>query len=74
MVQDAKDNTVRPQMQWVYQQNPDITAGQRIYSWSLGYTQPTKTSKAENEYNQIAYVGSRVLAATQFCILKGIAS
>jgi len=74
MVQDAKDNTTRPQMQWVYQQNPDIATGQRIYSWSLGYTQPTKTSKAENEYNQIAYVGSRVLAATQFAILKGIAS
>lgn len=74
MVQDAKDNTSRPQMQWVYQQNPDITAGQRIYSWSLGYTQPTKTSKAENEYNQIAYCGSRVLAAEQFAILRGIAS
>lgn len=74
MVQDAKDNTSRPQMQWVYQQNPDITAGQRIYSWSLGYTQPTKTSKAENEYNQIAYCGSRVLAAEQFALLKGIAS
>jgi len=74
VVRDAKDNTARPQMQWVYQQNPDITAGQRIYSWSLGYTQPTKTSKAENEYNQIAYCGSRVLAATQFALLKGIAS
>lgn len=74
VVRDAKDNTARPQMQWVYQQNPDITTGQRIYSWSLGYTQPTKTSKAENEYNQISYVGSRVLAATQFSILKGIAS
>lgn len=74
IVRDAKDNTARPQMQWVYQQNPDITAGQRIYSWSLGYTQPTKTTKAENEYNQIAYVGSRVLAATQFALLKGISS
>lgn len=74
IVRDAKDNTARPQMQWVYQQNPDITAGQRIYSWSLGYTQPTKTTKAENEYNQIAYVGSRVLAATQFSLLKGISS
>lgn len=74
VVRDAKDNTARPQMQWVYQQNPDITAGQRIYSWSLGYTQPTKTTKAENEYNQIAYCGSRVLAATQFSILRGIAS
>ncbi len=74
IVRDAKDNTARPQMQWVYQQNPDITAGQRIYSWSLGYTQPTKTAKAENEYNQISYVGSRVLAATQFSILKGVSS
>jgi len=61
-------------MQWVYQQNPDITVGQRIYSWGLGYTQATKTTKAENEYNQIAYVGSRVLAAEQFSILKGISS
>ncbi len=74
MVQDAKDNTSRPMMQWVYQQNPDITAGQRIYSWDLGYTKATKTTKAENTYNQIAYVGSRVLAAEQFVILRGITS
>jgi hypothetical protein len=73
-VQDAKDNTSRPMMQWVYQQNPDITTGQRIYSWDLGYTKATKTTKAENTYNQIAYVGSRVLAAEQFFILKGVAS
>ncbi len=73
-VQDAKDNTSRPLMQWVYQQNPDITAGQRIYSWDLGYTKATKTTTANNQYNQIAYVGSRVLAAEQFVILKGIAS
>lgn len=74
MVQDAKDNTSRPLMQWVYQQNPDITTGQRIYSWDLGYTKATKTTKAENTYNQIAYVGSRVLAAQQFFILRGVAS
>ncbi len=74
MVQDAKDNTSRPMMQWVYQQNPDITTGQRIYSWDLGYTKATKTTKAENTYNQIAYVGSRVLAAQQFFILRGVAS
>lgn len=74
MVRDAKDNTSRPQMQWVYQQNPDITAGQRIYSWDLGYTKATKTTKAENEYNQIAYVGSRVMASEQFSILKGLSS
>lgn len=73
-VQDAKDNTTRPMMQWVYQQNPDITQGQRIYSWDLGYTKATKTTKAENIYNQIAYVGSRVLAAEQFLILKGLVS
>ncbi len=74
MTQDAKDNATRPYMQWVYQQNPDIPAGQKIYSWSLGYTQPTKTSTASNEYNQISYVGSRVVAAEQFVILRGIQS
>ena len=69
---DAKDNTTRPYMQWVYQQNPDITAGQRIYSWDLGYTKTTKTTEASNKYEQIAYVGSRVIAAEQFSILKGL--
>lgn len=73
-IQDAKDGVTRPQMQWVYQQNPDITAGQRIYSWDYGYTKATKTSKAENTYEQIAYVGSRVMAAEQFSILRGISS
>ena len=74
MIQDAKDGQTRPQLQFVYQQNPDITAGQRIYSWDLGYTKATKTTIAENKYEQIAYVGSRVLASEQFCILKGVAS
>jgi hypothetical protein len=71
---DAKDNTTRPYMQWVYQQNPDITAGQRIYSWDLGYTKNTKTTEASNKYEQIAYVGSRVVAAEQFAIVKGLVS
>lgn len=74
MVQDAKDGESRPQFQFVYQQNPKITAGQRIYSWGEGYTQETKTSKAENTYHQISYVGSRVICAEQFSILKGIIS
>ena len=74
MTQDAKDDATRPYLQFVYQQNPDIPSGQRIYSWSLGYTQPTKTTEASNKYEQIAYVGSRVTAAEQFCILKGIQS
>ena len=73
-IKDAKDGATRPQLQFVYQQNPDITAGQRIYSWDLGYTKSTKTTIAENKYEQIAYVGSRVLAAEQFAILKGVAS
>ena len=44
----------------------------RIYSWSLGYTQPTKTTKASNKYEQICYIGSRVTAAEQFVVLKGL--
>lgn len=72
-VQDAKDgDATRPYMQMVYQQNPDIPAGMRIYSWSLGYTQPTKTTEASNKYEQICYIGSRVTAAEQFVVLKGL--
>lgn len=71
---DAKDNTTRPKMQWVYQQNPDITAGQRIYSWDLGYTKPTKTTEASNKYESICYVGSRTISAEQFAFLRGLAA
>lgn len=74
MTQDAGDNTTRPYMQIVYQQNPDIASGQRIYSWDYGYTKATKTSKAENTYEQIAYYGSRTIAAEQFCLLRGLIS
>jgi hypothetical protein len=74
MTQDAKDNSTRPYMQWVYQQNPDIPTSQRIYSWDLGYTKATKTTEASNKYEQISYVGSRVTAAEQFAILKGLVS
>ena len=72
MTQDAKDNSTRPYMQWVYQRNPDIPAGTKIYSWELGYTKATKTTEASNKYEQICYVGSRTIAAEQFSILKGI--
>lgn len=74
MTQDAKDNSTRPFLQFVYQQNPDITAGQKIYSWDLGYTKNTKTTEASNKYEQIAYCGSRVIAAEQFAILRGLTS
>ena len=73
-IQDAKNGATRPQLQFVYQQNPDITAGQRIYSWDLGYTKATKTTIAENKYEQIAYVGARTLAAEQFAIMRGVNS
>lgn len=74
MTVDAKDSSTRPKMQWVYQQNPDIPTSQRVYSWELGYTKATKTTEASNKYEQIAYVGSRVTAAEQFGILRGIVS
>ena len=73
-VSDAKLNVSRPYMQWVYQRNPDIPAGMKIYSWDLGYTKATKTTEASNKYEQIAYVGSRVTAAEQFTILRGQAA
>ena len=73
-VVDAKDNATRPFLQFVYQQNPDIPAGTRIYSWSLGYTQPTKTTEASNKYEQVCYVGSRTIAAEQFGLIKGLVS
>lgn len=72
--QDAGDNSTRPYMQWVYQENPDFPAGTRIYSWSLGYTQATKTIQASNQYASICYVGSRVTAAEQFVIVRGVSS
>lgn len=73
-VQDAKTNATRPFLQWVYQKNPEIPSGMKIYSWGLGFTQPTKTSEASNKYEQISYVGSRVTAAEQFAQLKGLIS
>lgn len=74
MTQDAKTDATRPYMQWVYQTNPDMAPGTKIYSWELGYTKSTKTTQASNLYEQIAYVGSRVTAAEQFCIVKGMFS
>lgn len=73
-VQDAKLNVSRPRFQWVYWRNPELPAGTKIYSWSLGFTQATKTSEASNKFETIAYVGSRVTCAEQFAILKGVAA
>jgi hypothetical protein len=69
MVQDAKLNVARPQLQYVYQKSPEFAG--KIHSWGLGYTQPTKTEAASNSYHQICYVGSRVVCAEQFAIIKG---
>lgn len=71
-VADAKLNVTRPYMQWVYQRQPDLPMGTKIYSWELGYTKATKTTEASNKYEQIAYVGSRTTAAEQFTILTGL--
>ncbi len=68
---DAKTNEGMSSMDWVYWKNPDIPTLQKIYSWSLGYTQGTKTEEASNAYHQMCYVGSRVVAAEQFIVLKG---
>jgi hypothetical protein len=70
-VKDAKFDVSRPRLQYVYQKNPE-TNGAKIYSWDLGYTKQTKTVEASNSYHQIAYVGSRVMAAEQFLILRGL--
>lgn len=71
-ISDAKLNVSRPFLQWVYQRQPDLPAGTKIYSWELGYTKATKTTEASNKYEQICYVGSRVTAAEQFTILRGV--
>lgn len=71
-VSDAKLNVSRPYLQWVYQRNPDLPAGTKIYSWELGFTKATKTTEASNKYEQICWVGSRVTAAEQFAILRGV--
>jgi hypothetical protein len=72
-VADAKLNVTRPYMQWVYQRQPDLPMGTKIYSWELGYTKATKTTQASNKYEQISYVGSRTTAAEQFTQLFGYA-
>lgn len=69
---DAKTDETMPYMQWVFQKNPEIPTTQKYYSWGLGYTQETKTEEASNNFHQITYVGSRVVAAEQFIIVRGI--
>lgn len=74
MTRDAKTDETMAYMAVVYQKNPEIPTNQKIYSWGLGYTQNTKTEEASNNFHQIAYAGSRVVAAEQFILVKGIAS
>lgn len=71
---DARTNETMPYFQFVYQKNPDIPTDQKIYSWSEGYTQDTKTPTASNSFHQISYLGSRVVAAEQYIIIKGVTS
>lgn len=71
---DAKTNETMPYMQWVFQKNPDIPTSQKYYAWDMGYTSQTKTEEASNSYHQMTYVGSRVVAAEQFVLVKGLIS
>ena len=74
MTRDAKNNETMAYMDWVYQKNPDIANTEAIYSWAMGYTENTKTEEASNTYHQMCYVGSRVVAAEQFVLIKGVTS
>lgn len=74
MTRDAKTNETMAYMEWVYQKHKDMPTAQKFYGWSMGFTQPTKTEEASNSFHQMTYVGSRVVAAEQFILIKGVAS
>lgn len=71
---DAKTNETMAHLDWVYQKHADMPNAQKFYGWSLGFTQDTKTEEASNAFHQMTYIGSRVVAAEQFIIIKGVAS
>jgi len=73
-VPDAQNQTLRPNMQWVYQEMPDYP-GQKMYTWETGaFSENGKTDTAEKVLNQICYVGARCIAPQQFAIFQGVAS
>lgn len=74
VVPDAQSGSLRPNMQWVYQQIPDAP-GSKFYTWETGAFSPNgKTDVAEQVLNQLCYVGARVIAPEQFVQFKGVQS
>lgn len=73
-LRDTKTNETYPYMQMVYKKHPRIPDNVKIYAWGEGFTQQTKTPEASDNYHQICYFGSRVVAAEQFIINKGVTS
>jgi hypothetical protein len=65
---DAKDGTLRPNMQWVYQK----VNGNRFYTWETGaLANANKTTVMNWVLSQICYVGTRCFAPQQFSIFRG---
>lgn len=74
VVPDAQSGTLRPNMQWVYQKQPDAP-GVKIYTWETGPWSPNgKTDTAEHSIHQLCYVGARVISPEQFIIFRGVNS
>lgn len=61
---DAKDGTLRPNLQWVYQ---EVVPGMRFHTYTSGGLSPqNKTTTMNMVLTQIAYVGTRVICPQQF--------
>lgn len=71
-LRDTKTGESYPYLQQVFKKHPRIS--EKIYGWSVGYTQGTKTLEASDNFAQICYFGSRVVSAEQFIINKGVAA
>lgn len=66
---DAQNGTLRPNLQWVYQ---EVTPGMRFHTYeSGGLAQQNKTTTMNLVLTQIAYCGTRTLAPQQFATFVG---
>jgi hypothetical protein len=66
---DARGGTIRPNLQWVYQQ---VKPGIRFWTYeSGGLADQNKTTTANLVLSQYCYVGARVKSPQQFGIFKG---
>jgi hypothetical protein len=66
---DARNGTLLPNMQWVYQ---EVTPGSRFWTYeSGGLAAQNKTTTMNLVLTQICYMGVRVKAPQQFAIYQG---